>query len=114
MTMIYKICPQSLWQVAEQEGVFKGAAIDLIDGYIHFSSGEQVIQTARLHFAGQDDLVLVEADPATLEITWESSRGGQLFPHLYGVLPMTAVRRVMPLGLGADGMHIFPDGFAAN
>ena len=83
MTMIYKICPAQIWQQVEATGFFDGAGIDLADGYIHFSSADQVAETAHLHFAGQDDLVLVEVDAVAINIVWEESRGGQLFPHLY-------------------------------
>lgn len=109
--MIYKICPASLWQSAEREGVFGGAAVDHTDGYIHFSTAEQVAETAAKHFAGQDDLVLVAVDAAALgdALKWEPSRAGALFPHLYGALPLAAVRWAKPLRLGADGRHVFSD-----
>lgn len=108
--IIYKICPQALWQEAERTGVFKGAAIDLSDGFIHFSDDSQVEETAAKHFAGQTDLVLVSVDTERLgeSLKWEPSRGGALFPHLYGDLAITAVTRVEPLPLGPDGVHIFP------
>ena len=109
MTLIYKICPRALWQEAERDGVFRGAPVDRADGYIHFSTAEQVRETAAKHFAGQDDLVLVAIDPEMLgrALRWEPSRGGALFPHLYGALALDAVRRVEELPLGRDG-HIFP------
>ena len=91
-------------------GRFKGAAIDLADGYIHFSTSAQAVETARLHFAGQAGLLLVAVD-ATLfgeALKWEPSRGGALFPHLYDVLSLEAVRRVVPLPVGEDGAHLFP------
>ena len=108
--IIYKICPQALWQEAEPAGVFKGAAIDLSDGYIHFSTAEQAEETAAKHFAGQNGLVLVSIDADWLgeSLKWEASRGGALFPHLYGDLPLAAVTRVDPLPLGPDGRHVFP------
>ena len=108
--IIYKICPEALWQQAERAGVFKGAAIDLADGYIHFSTAAQAEETAAKHFAGQNGLVLVSVDAERLgeSLKWEPSRGGALFPHLYGDLPLTAVMRVDPLPLGPDGVHIFP------
>ncbi|GGA73715.1 dihydroorotate dehydrogenase [Nitratireductor aestuarii] len=108
--LIYKICPASMWQVAEQEGAFRGAPVDLADGFIHFSTAEQVRETAAKHFKGQDDLVLVAVDEAVLgpELKYEVSRGGQLFPHLYAPLPCSAVQWIKPLPLGADGQHQFP------
>jgi len=110
-TMIYKICDTTLWREAERVGLFRGAGIDMQDGYIHFSSREQVADTAAKHFAGMADLVLVAVDAQTLgaDLKWEPARGGALFPHLYGVMPLSAVAWVKPLGLGADGRHIFPE-----
>jgi uncharacterized protein (DUF952 family) len=110
-TTIYKICDAAIWREAEQSGIFRGAAIDLRDGYIHFSTAAQVVETAALHFAGQSDLVLAAIDAGALGdgLKWEPSRGGALFPHLYGTLPMSAVRRVTPLPLGPDGRHVFPE-----
>ena len=108
---IYKICPEALWREAEAAGTFRGAPVDLADGFIHFSTGEQVRETAAKHFAGQTDLLLVSIDDARLgpELKWEPSRGGALFPHLYADLPLSAVTRVEPLPLGPDGSHRFPD-----
>jgi uncharacterized protein (DUF952 family) len=107
---IYKICDATAWQAAERVGEFAGASIDLADGYIHFSTAEQVAETAAKHFAGQHDLVLVAVDADALgpALKWEPSRGGALFPHLYGKLPLRAVRWAKPLPLGPDGRHAFP------
>jgi uncharacterized protein (DUF952 family) len=106
---IYKICDAAAWRAAERVGEFAGAPVDVADGYIHFSTADQVAETAAKHFAGQRDLVLVAVDADTLgpALKWEPSRGGGLFPHLYGRLPLAAVRRVKPLPLGADGRHEF-------
>ena len=107
---IYKICDAALWREAERAGVFGGAPVDLADGYIHFSTAEQAAETAARHFAGQADLVLVAVDAAALgsALRHEPSRGGALFPHLYGKLSLTAVRWVKPLPLGPQG-HVFPE-----
>ncbi|MEQ1955704.1 DUF952 domain-containing protein [Mesorhizobium sp. CN2-181] len=107
---VYKICPQALWREAEGQGVFTGAPVDLADGFIHFSTAAQAPETARRHFAGQDDLLLVAVDAEKLgeALKFEVSRGGELFPHLYAPLDLGAVRWVKPLPLGADG-HVFPD-----
>lgn len=109
---IYKICSQTLWKEAERTGRFEGAPVDHADGYIHFSTAEQVRETAARYFAGESGLLLIEADPALLDgmLRWEPSRGGALFPHLYGVMSVSAVRRVDPLPLGPDGAHVFPAG----
>ncbi|HEY1310356.1 MAG TPA: DUF952 domain-containing protein [Pseudolabrys sp.] len=110
MPTLYKICPASLWREAERNGAFRGSEVDLRDGFIHFSNAAQVAETAAKHFAGQSDLVLVRVNAARLgtALKWEPSRGGALFPHLYGDLDPKAVTRVDPLPLGARGTHAFP------
>jgi uncharacterized protein (DUF952 family) len=97
--LIYKICPARQWRDALAAGAYEGSAVDTRDGFIHFSTGAQVTETLRLHFAGQSDLVLIEVDPAALgdALRWEPSRAGELFPHLYGRLPVSLVRRVSPV-----------------
>lgn len=109
--IIFKICPAALWAQAEAEGVFSGAPVDHADGYIHFSIAAQARETAARHFKGAGDLklVAVTAEPLGAALRWEPSRGGALFPHLYGPLPLTAVLWVKDLPLGPDGTHIFPD-----
>jgi len=110
MTAIYKICPAPLWRDAERIGAFRGSELDVRDGFIHFSTAAQAVETAAKHFAGQSDLVLVRVDTGKLggKLKWEVSRGGALFPHLYGDLDLAAVSAVDPLPLGADGTHKFP------
>lgn len=105
---VYKIVAETEWRAAEAEGRFSGSAVDLKDGFIHFSTAAQAPETAAKHFAGEAGLLLVAVDAGALDLEWEPSRGGDLFPHLYRPLPMNAVRRVDPLPLGADGMHVFP------
>ncbi len=108
--MIYKILRAEEWAELDGEGRFRGAPVDLADGYIHFSTAEQVEETARKHFAGVEGLVLAAVDPETIaaEVRWEPSRGGALFPHLYGVLERAHVVWSAPLPLGPDGAHAFP------
>ena len=110
MAMIFKICKAAEWVEAERSGVFRGSAIDLSDGYIHFSTAAQVAETAARHFADQADLVLVAVEATTLgeKLKWEPSRGGALFPHLYAALPARAAVWVKPLPLDAEGRHMFP------
>lgn len=106
MTRIYKILPRTEWDAAREAGRFLGSAVDLADGYIHFSTAAQAPETAARHFAGQAGLVVleVEGDDLGEALVWEPSRGGDLFPHLYGELPAAVVRRVLPAPLGADGV----------
>ena len=110
MSKLYKIAPVTLWRQAEYDGVFRGSAHDLRDGFIHFSTAEQAAETAAKHFAGQDDLLLIAVDGAALgdALKWEVSRGGAQFPHLYGELALSAVVSVTALPLGPDGRHDFP------
>ena len=110
-SIIYKICAATLWREAEAAGEFVGVSVDLADGYIHFSTAEQVAETAARHFAGMAELVLVAVDAERLgaAVRYEPSRGGAMFPHVYGKLPLSAVRWVKPLALGAGGRHLFPE-----
>jgi len=108
---LYKITPTLLWACAEREGRVPWAPVDLEDGFVHLSTAAQVRETARRHFEGQRELLLVQVDPSNIpdsRLRWEPSRGGALFPHVYGDIPLTAVTWVKPLPL-IDGMHVFPD-----
>ena len=99
MTVIYKICSAKEWHDAEHAGAYTGSAVDVRDGFIHFSTAEQMAETAARHFAGQRDLVLVGVDAGKLgdRLKWEPSRGGALFPHLYALLEPSAVVGADPL-----------------
>ena len=109
MTPIYKIVSAALWREAEAKGKFDGAPVDIADGYIHFSTAAQTVETAQKHFAGQQDLLLVRvsAEPLGDALKWEPSRGGQLFPHLYGPLPTASAQAVSPIPTLASGAHDF-------
>lgn len=98
-SVIYKLLPSREWETAESAGVFAGSEVDLRDGYIHFSTAEQVRETARRHFAGRTGLTLLAVDTRRLgdALRWEPSRGGDLFPHLYADLPVDAVTWVAEL-----------------
>jgi uncharacterized protein (DUF952 family) len=110
MRTLYKICSATSWREAERAGVFSGSDVDQRDNFIHFSTAAQVAETAAKHFAGQSDLLLISVDAGRLgsALKWEPSRGGALFPHLYGALTPDAVIRVESLPLGPDGRHVFP------
>jgi uncharacterized protein (DUF952 family) len=109
MTIVYKITTAAEWREAEASGYFEGSHVDRRDGFIHLSTAAQVEETARRHFAGQADLVLLALDVAALgaPLRYEPSRGGQLFPHLYAPLPVSALRGKAPLPW-RDGRHVFP------
>ena len=108
--VIYKIVPEAIWREAAEAGRCAGAGVDLTDGYVHFSTAAQVRDTAAKLFAGQTGLLLVAVDAHALAgvLRWEPSRGGDLFPHLYQDLPMSAVQWAVPLPVGLDGRHAFP------
>ncbi|MGI9434845.1 MAG: DUF952 domain-containing protein [Geminicoccaceae bacterium] len=114
--IIYKIVTAEQWQRAEETGRFEGAPVDIEDGYIHFSTAGQVRETAAKHFSGQIGLLLLRVSTAALagRLRYEPSRGGQLFPHLYGDLSIEAVIGIDDLPLGADGRHRFPDDLEAQ
>ena len=109
--LIYHICRREEWVAAEQTGSYAGSSQDVADGFIHFSTAGQVRSSAAKHRAGQTGLILLSVDSESLcdALKWEPARDGQLFPHLYGPLPVSAVRRTDPLELDADGLHHFPD-----
>ena len=108
--VIYHMCPEEVWEAAVAAGSYEGTEDDRRDGFIHFSTAAQLRESARRHRVGQSGLVLVAVEAARLgdRLRWEPSRGGALFPHLYGVLDKNAVLWVRPLPLGADGAHQFP------
>ena len=99
MSLIYKILPRAEWDAAVDAGTFLGSPIDLQDGFIHFSTGEQWPETLEKHFTGHTDLLLVavEAEALGRELKWETSRGGALFPHLYGPLATSLALSVEPI-----------------
>ena len=112
MRILYKILSADQWRAAQARGVFEGSAVDLKDGFIHLSTAQQMRETAARHFAGQDGLVLVgfrEEDLSNLK--WEPSRGGDLFPHVYGLIDTALAASQHPLPL-ENGVHRFPAGAA--
>ena len=106
MALIYKILPRSEWIQARAKGLFEGSAIDIADGYIHFSTGAQALETARRYFTDKHDLtvLVVEADDLGPNLKWEPSRGGDLFPHLYECLDCRWVRDVRDAPLDLAGI----------
>lgn len=106
MSRVYKILTRAEWEAARAVGRFEGSAVDRQDGFIHFSTAAQAQETARRHFAGQADLVVleIEADDLGPGLKFEPSRGGDLFPHLYGPLDVAHVRAVTDAPPDADGV----------
>ncbi len=110
---VYKIMGSEEWQAAMQDGIYPGSAVDIRDGFIHFSTASQVEETVAKHFGGQHNLVLVSF-PATAfkeALKWEPSRGGDLFPHLYGALETRLNDGVYRLKDLPNGKHQFPKHF---
>ena len=107
--IVLKIVSADVWTKAEADGVFKGASIDLADGFIHLSTPLQAPETANLYFKGQTGLLLVSLDGDVLgdKLVYEPSRNGDLFPHYYGELPMSSVIKKTPMIIGDDGNFIF-------
>lgn len=107
---IFHMCRADEWRSAEAAGRYEGSTQDRADGFIHFSTSSQLPESAARHRAGQTGLLLltVDADACGDALKWEASRGGQLFPHLYGPVLKDFVIRVDPLPLGDDGLHIMP------
>ena len=107
---IYKICPRPEWESAAKIGTYYGSSDDVCDGFIHFSCASQLAGTLAKHFTNQTDLVLVSVPIVELgtELKWEASRGGQLFPHLYGNLNTALAIAIQKIEHGKDG-HIIPD-----
>lgn len=108
---IYKIASRPDWDAAHAAGELEGTPVDLADGYIHFSTAAQLAETLGKHYSGQSGLVLATIDPDLLPqpLTWEPSRGGQLFPHLYAPLPLTAVIAERDLDARPDGGFDLPE-----
>jgi len=138
--VIYKILPQTEWEEAQAEGVYRGSAHDARDGFMHFSTAAQLAETSRKYFSSVPDLVLLAVVTSALDgpphptlsprgegflglpsplgekdrmrgdsaLRWEPSRGGDLFPHLYADLPVSAVTSARALPLGEDGIPLLP------
>lgn len=107
----FKILSRADWRATLAEGAYDGSPVDHADGYIHLSAADQLAGTAAKHYAGQSDLMLVEVDLAALgeALVWEPSRGGALFPHIYGPLPVAATRGARALSVSVDGDMILSE-----
>jgi uncharacterized protein (DUF952 family) len=109
--VLYKIMSRQEWETAQAQGIYEGSGVDRRDGFIHLSAAHQVRATAQKHFLGKTDLLLLSVREAALgqSLKWEVSRGNDLFPHIYGPLPISAVSEVIPLPF-VNGVHQFPEG----
>lgn len=109
--IIYKILRQSEWAELQQEGVFTGSVHDKRDGFIHMSTAAQLQGTLDKHYTQGDVVILTAVRLADVEdsIKWEVSRGGAEFPHIYGVLPISAVMQHWPLSPDSKGRYAVQD-----
>ena len=109
--LIYKIARANEWKKAQETGFYTGSPDDEADGFIHFSTADQMVETAHKHFTGETGLILLEIDCHLLKVgtlKWEPSRGGALFPHLFDQLALSAVTGIADLPLDEKGAHTFP------
>jgi uncharacterized protein (DUF952 family) len=108
--LIFKIIHAEEWHAQEAKGIYRGSAKDIADGFLHFSTAEQLPGTLARYYAGARDLVLVAVDESALgeALKYEASTGGALYPHLYGAVPLSAVRWSKPLGVRTDGTFDLP------
>ena len=111
VNLIYHICRKVEWLKAKKIGVYSGSADDERDGFIHFSTADQVVASAKKHWANVEDLVLLSVDSVVLgeRLKWEPSRNNEMFPHLYGELDVEVVSDAFELIIGCNGIHEFPD-----
>ena len=109
---IYKICTKSELREAKDEKKFKGSKKDLDDGFIHFSSEEQVKGTLKKYYSNQKELMLLKVDTLKLDhLIWEQTSDGNMFPHLYSSLDLSNVVEEFEINLSKDGSHVLPDNF---
>lgn len=106
----YKVLTADEMAALERDGTFAGAPVDVTDGYIHLSSADQLTATVDKHFAGRSDLHVAAVDLGSFgeSLKWEESRGGELFPHLYGPLLLETVIAYGPLERDDDGAVKLP------
>lgn len=110
--IIYKILTDDQWRNLEQLGEIPGAPVDIADGFVHFSTADQVAETLSKHFAGLSGLWLLTYDTVAMDaLKWEPSRGGALFPHLYAPLSTEGLIDAISLQPGPDG-HVLPEDLA--
>ncbi len=109
MSKIFKICDKDEWEETQNNTLFEGSKNDQIDGFIHFSTREQLKETLEIHFRSKNNLYLLEVNSEKLDIVWEIGRNKELFPHLYQPLPLAKVVRVHRIFIDARGNHLIPE-----
>ena len=109
MSKVFKVCEEDDWESTKNEHFFVGSKADRSDGFIHFSTSEQLKETLEKHFKSKSPLYLLEVETDDLELVWEISRNNQLFPHLYEPLPLSTVTNIYRIFIDAEGEHIIPE-----
>ena len=109
MGKVFKVCEEDDWGRVKNEDFFLGSKTDRSDGFIHFSTSEQLEETLEKYFKSKSPLFLLEVKTDELELVWEISRNNQLFPHLYSPLTLDMVSRVYRIFIDDEGKHIIPD-----
>ena len=108
MGKVFKVCEEDDWESTKNEDFFLGSKADRSDGFIHFSTSEQLEETLEKYFKLKSPLYLLEVNTDDVELVWEISRNNQLFPHLYSPLPLNMVSRVYKIFIDNEGKHIIP------
>ena len=113
MSLIFKVCKKNEWEEAVNQGFYNGSDIDIKDGYIHFSTKEQIKETVEKHFKKQNNLIVIAFNTNDLinDLKWEPARNGSLFPHYYGCIDTNLAKKIYFLELGTDSIHKFPENF---
>ena len=109
MSKVFKVCEKNEWEKVKHNDFFEGSKIDNNDGFIHFSTSEQLKGTLEKYFKSKGQLYLLEVNTDTLNFVWEVSRNKQKFPHLYEPLPLSAVKKVYKIFVDTEGKHIIPE-----
>ena len=108
MGKVFKVFEEDEWEGVKNDDFFEGSKSDQSDGFIHFSTSEQLQETLEKHFKSKNRLYLLEVNTDDLELVWEISRNNQLFPHLYKSLPLNIVSQVYRIFMDDNGKHIIP------
>ena len=109
MGKVFKVCEEDDWESTKNEDLFLGSKADRRDGFIHFSTSEQLEETLEKYFNSKSPLYLLEVNTDDVELIWEISRNNQLFPHLYSPLPLNMVSHVYRIFIDDAGKHIIPE-----
>ena len=114
MGKVFKVCEEDDWESTKKEDFFLGSKTDQSDGFIHFSTSQQLEGTLEKYFKSKSPLYLLEVKTEDVELVWETSRNNKLFPHLYSPLPLNMVSQVYKIFIDNEGKHIIPEQVLKN